>query len=108
MLDSFRRLLPLLNVEDIRVHVILPHTGYSFGILMLDIFIWKSPVEDFSPLLCSHTCIEYFMSVFQHGYLCKLILYSPVEHFFRILFSHTHIEYLMFLFQHGYFLPLIL
>ena len=65
-------------------------------------------MEDFVHILFSHTLIEYFMPVFQHGYWCQLILYSPVEDFVCILFSHTPIEYFMSVFQHGYSPQLIL
>ena len=77
----------------------LLHISYSFGSLM-----WNTS----PPILCSHTRIEYFMSVFQHGYCCQLILYSPVKDFVRILLSHTPIEYFTSLFHHDYGCKLIL
>ena len=77
----------------------LLHISYSFGSLM-----WNTSL----PILFSHTHIEYFMSVFQHGYWCQLILYSPVEDFVRILLSHTLIEYFTSLFHHDYGCKLIL
>ena len=59
-------------------------------------------------ILFSHTPIEYFMSVFEHGYCFELVLYSPVEHFPRILISHTHLEYFRSVFHHDYGCKLIL
>ena len=44
-------------------------------------------------ILFSHTRIEYFMSVFEHGYCSELVLYSPVEDFPHILILHTRLEY---------------
>ena len=35
-------------------------------------------------ILFSHTPIEYFMSVFEHGYCSELVLYSPVEDFTHV------------------------
>ena len=59
-------------------------------------------------ILFSHTPIEYFMSVFEHGYCSELILYSPVEDFTHILIWHTHLEYLRSVFHHDYGCKLIL
>ena len=42
-------------------------------------------------ILFLHTPIEYFMSVFEHGYCSELILYSPVEDFTCILIWHTRL-----------------
>ena len=59
-------------------------------------------------ILFSHTPIEYFTSVFEHGYCSELVLYSPVEDFPRILIWHTHLEYLRSVFHHDYGCKLIL
>ena len=59
-------------------------------------------------ILFSHTPIEYFMSVFEHGYCSELVLYSPVEDFTHILIWHTRLEYLRSVFHHDYGCKLIL
>ena len=59
-------------------------------------------------ILFSHTPIEYFMSVFEHGYCSELVLYSPVEDFTRILIWHTRLEYLRSVFHHDYCCKVIL
>ena len=59
-------------------------------------------------ILFLHTRIEYFMSVFEHGYCSELVLYSPVEDFPCILISHTRLEYLRSVFHHDYGCKLIL
>ena len=59
-------------------------------------------------ILFLHTHIEYFMSVFEHGYCSELFLYSPVEDFPHILILHTCLEYLRSVFLHDYGCKLIL
>ena len=52
----------------------------SFRILVLN--IWGR-------ILVLNTHIEYFMSVFHHGYCSELVLYSPVEDFARTHFAYS-------------------
>ena len=59
-------------------------------------------------ILVSNTRIEYFMSVFHHGYCSELVLSSPEEDFARTLILHTRLEYLRSVFQPDYGCTLIL